>query len=192
MRSEGRGSVDPVTLGPIQMLVVSFEGSRFRGEILPELRRLKEHDIVRLVDLLVVTRDEGGDIQALQQSDLTPEEAREFGAIVGALIGLGAAGDVGAEAGARAGAAAMEHGVRLDDEAVWDVAERIPNGSSAAIALLEHRWAVPLRDAIHRASGLSVVDAWIHPADLVAIGLEATWPMSGLAGRPAPGGGQRG
>ncbi len=164
-----------MTFGPIQMLVVSFEGSQFRGEILPVLRRLREHDIVRLVDLLVVTRDESGDIQALQQSDLDADEAQEFGAIVGALIGLGAAGDAGARAGAKAGAAAMRHGVEFDDEAVWDVAERIPAGSSAAIALLEHRWAIPLRDGILRASGTSVVDAWIHPADLVAIGLEAGW-----------------
>jgi hypothetical protein len=117
-----------------------------------------------LVDLLVVSRDENGDIQALQRSDLMPDEARRFGA----LIGLGAAGDAGVEA---AGAAATEHGVRFDEEAVWDVAERIPIGSSAAIALLEHRWAIPLREAIVRANGTSLVDAWIHPADLVAIGL---------------------
>lgn len=158
------------------MLVVIFEGNEFRGEILPELRRLREHDIVRLIDLLVVGRDESGDISVLQRSDLTPLEAQQFGAVVGALIGLGAAGDAGAEAGAEAGAAAMEHGIQLDDDAVWDVAERIPVGSSAAVALLEHRWAIPLRDAIDRAGGASVVDEWIHPADLVAIGLEAARP----------------
>jgi uncharacterized membrane protein len=162
-----------MTFGPIQMLVVNFEGSQFRGEILPELRRLREHDIVRLIDLLVVTRDRSGDILATKKSDLTPAEAQQFGAIVGALIGLGAAGDAGAEAGAAAGAAVMERGVRFDNETVWDVAERIPKGSSAAIALLEHRWAIPLRDAIFRAGGTSVVDEWIHPADLVAIGLES-------------------
>jgi uncharacterized membrane protein len=165
-----------LSLGPVQMLVVIFEGNEFRGEILPELRRLREHDIVRLIDLLVVGRDESGDINVLQRSDLTPLEAQQFGAIVGALIGLGAAGDAGAQAGAAAGAAAMEHGIQLDDDAVWDVAERIPIGSSAAIALLEHRWVIPLRDAIYRAGGSSVVDEWIHPADLVAIGLEAAEP----------------
>lgn len=158
--------------GPIQILVVSFEGNRFRGEILPELQRLREHDIVRLVDLLVVGKDEDGNINSLQRSDLSPEEAREFGAIAGALIGLGVGGDAGAEAGSEAGAAAMTEGVHVDEEAVWDVADTIPNGSSAAIALLEHRWAIPLREAIARANGAALADTWVHPADLVAIGLE--------------------
>ena len=170
-------------LGPVQMLVVVFEGNQFRGEILPELRRLREHDIVRLIDLLVVARDDNGDINVLQRSDLTPLEAQQFGAAVGALIGLGAGGDAGAQAGAAAGAAVMEAGVQVDDDTVWDVAERIPIGSSAAIALLEHRWAIPLRDAIGRAGGASVVDEWVHPADLIAIGLEAA---EAYAAAPSP------
>ncbi len=171
------------TLGPIQMLVVTFDGVDFHSDILPELRRLRDHDIVRLVDLLFVAKDENGDFQALQQSDLTPEEAQQFGAVVGALIGLGAAGDAGAEAGAAAGAEALEKGMTLDDDLVWDISERIPHGSAAAIALLEHRWAIPLRDAIFRARGRSVEDAWIHPADLVAIGLEAAEQESAAARR---------
>jgi hypothetical protein len=50
------------------------------------------------------------------------------------------------------------------------LADAVPTGSSAAIALLEHRWAIPLRDAIAGAGGLTVSDAWFHPADLVAAG----------------------
>lgn len=169
--------------GPIQMLVVSFEGNQFRGEILPELKRLREHDIVRLVDLLVVAKAEDGTINSLQESDLSPEEAKEFGSIAGALIGLGAAGEVGAEAGAAAGAEAMSHGVGFDEEAVWDVADSIPNGSAAAIALLEHRWAIPLRDAIIRANGRALADTWVHPADLVAVGVEAA-EAGATGGRP--------
>jgi uncharacterized membrane protein len=163
---------ESMTLGPMQMLVVSFEGNRFRGEILPELRRLREHDIVRLIDLLVVARDLTGDVEVLQKSDLTPEEAQRFGAVVGTLIGLGAGGDAGARAGAEAGAAAFEHGVRVESETVWDIAGRIPVGSSAAIVLLEHRWAIPLRDAIGRAQGISIVDEWVGPEDLIAAGLD--------------------
>jgi uncharacterized membrane protein len=164
---------DSTNWGPIQMLVVNFEGDQLRGEILPELRRLRDRDIVRLIDLLVVVKGYGGDLQATQTSDLTPDEAREFGAVVGALIGLGAGGDAGAAAGAEAGAAAFADGMDLDSETVWDVAERIPIGGVAAIALIEHRWAIPLRDAIARAHGTSVVDEWVHPADLVGVGLEA-------------------
>ena len=67
----------------------------------------------------------------------------------------------------------MTEGAPVDEEAVWDVADTIPNGSTAGIALLEHRWAIPLREAIARANGTALADSWVHPADLVAIGLEA-------------------
>ena len=49
--------------------------------------------------------------------------------------------------------------------------EEIPNDSAAAIMLVEHRWAIPLRDAIVRAGGFPISDGFIHPLDLVAIGL---------------------
>ena len=166
--------------GPVQVLVVGFEDGRFTGEILDELRRLREHDIVRLVDLLFVTKDDAGNVLAVEHSDLTEEEAAELGAIAGALVGWGAGGEegleVGAEAGAQAGAAAAEEGMFRDEE-VWYIADAIPEGGSAAVALLEHRWAVPLRDAIRRAGGLQVADEWVHPRDLVAAGLRSAAPV---------------
>jgi hypothetical protein len=51
------------------------------------------------------------------------------------------------------------------------VLEDIPNDSAAALILLEHHWAVPLRDAIARAGGFRLSDGFISPFDLVAIGL---------------------
>jgi hypothetical protein len=57
------------------------------------------------------------------------------------------------------------------DEEAWDVLEDIPNDSAAALILLEHHWAVPLRDAIARAGGFRLSDGFISPLDLVEIGL---------------------
>ena len=74
--------------GPVQVLVVGFEGTSFNGEILPELQRLKALDIVRLVDLVVVSKDVEGEIVGVELSDLSDEQRMEFGAIAGALIGL--------------------------------------------------------------------------------------------------------
>jgi hypothetical protein len=51
------------------------------------------------------------------------------------------------------------------------VLEDIPNDSAAALLLVEHHWAVPLRDAIARAGGIRLSDGFISPLDLVAIGL---------------------
>ena len=59
-------------------------------------------------------------------------------------------------------------------DAVWSVADVVPPGSMAAVVLLEHRWAIPLRDAVRRAGGAALADAWIHPEDLVLYGVAAT------------------
>lgn len=157
-------------MGPVQLLVVGFEDGKFEGKILAELRRLREQEIIRLVDLLFVAKDEQGDVAKLEHSDLSDEEAIEFGALAGALLGFGADGEEGAEAGAVAGAAAAEDGSVLDGEDVWYLADAIPAGASAAIALIEHRWAIQLRDAIQEAGGESLADTWVHPEDLIAIG----------------------
>jgi len=163
-----------LTLGPVQMLIVGFTGDNFDGSIMKELDRLKEHDIVRLIDLLFVKKNEDGEIEVAQRSDLNPEEAEEFGAIIGALVGLGADGEEGAEYGALAGAAELQDGHVFDDDAVWYLGDAIPDGTAAAVALLEHRWAIPLRDKIAQAGGLTLSDAWVHVADLVAVGAVAS------------------
>ena len=160
-----------MAIGPVQMLIVGFDEPKFKGEVLEELKRLKDEDIIRLIDLAVVRKDDEGNIETLHTSDLSEDEAMEFGAYVGALIGLGAAGEEGAEAGALAGAEALADQQVFDDDQVWYVADAIPNGTAAGIALIEHRWAIPLRDAIARAGGIPLADEWIHATDLVGIGL---------------------
>jgi hypothetical protein len=73
-------------------------------------------------------------------------------------------------AGASLGAAVAVDGGLLGD-AAWSVADAVPPGSMAAVVPLEHRWAVPLRDAVRRAGGVALADAWIHPEDLVRYGI---------------------
>jgi uncharacterized membrane protein len=160
-------------LGPVQILVVGFEHGKFEGKALAELRRLREHDVVRLIDLLFVRKDGQGSIEKVEISDLPRGEMVELGALAGALLGLEAAGEEGAEAGGLAGAAGAEEGSSLDEEKVWYLADAIPPGSAAGIALLEHRWAIPLRDAIEEAGGETLLDSWLHPEDLAALGATA-------------------
>ena len=158
--------------GPVQILVVGFGGTDFKGEILEELRRLKERDIIRLIDLVAVAKDTQGEIVGIEISDLSPEESAEFGAIAGALIGLGMDGEEGAEAGMVAGAetAIESDGEFLGDEVLWSIADTIPMGTAAAVALVEHRWAIPLRDAIRNNGGVLLADSWVHPEDLIIAG----------------------
>jgi uncharacterized membrane protein len=161
-----------MAIGPVQLIVLGFEHPEFHGEIIAELERLRASDTVRVIDALAVHRDADGEIEVVHLSNLSKDEAIELGSKVGALIGLGIEGEEGVVAGAQAGAQAGAEGAGVfsDDEA-WDVIEEIPNDSCAALILLEHHWAVSLRDAIARAGGFRISDGFISPLDLVEIGL---------------------
>jgi uncharacterized membrane protein len=161
-----------MAIGPVQLIVLGFEHPEFHGEIVAELERLKESDTVRVIDALAVHKDADGEIEVAHLSNLTKDEAIELGSKVGALIGLGIEGEEGMHAGAQAGAEAAADGISVfSDEEAWDVIEDIPNDSAAALLLIEHHWAVPLRDAIARAGGRRISDGFISPLDLVGIGL---------------------
>jgi uncharacterized membrane protein len=160
-----------MAIGPVQLLVLGFSHPNFHGEIIAELERLKEMDAVRVIDALAVYKDANGEIEIEHLSNLSTEQAVELGSKIGALIGLGVDGEEGAERGAAAGAEAGAEGLEIFDEDAWDALEDIPNDSAAALVLLEHHWAVPLRDAIMRAGGFRLSDGFISPLDLVGIGL---------------------
>jgi uncharacterized membrane protein len=161
-----------MAIGPVQLIVVGFNHPEFHGEIIAELERLHDEQTVRVIDALAVHKDADGEIEVQHLSTLSKDEAIEVGSTIGALIGLGIEGDKGAEEGAILGAEAAADGVEVfSDEEAWDVLEEIPNDSAAALVLLEHHWAVPLRDAIARAGGFRVSDGFISPLDLVGIGL---------------------
>ena len=161
-----------MAIGPVQLIVLGFSHPNFHGEVIAELERLHDTGLVRVIDSIAVYKDADGELEMEHLSNLTQDEAIEVGSKIGALIGLGIAGEEGAEAGALAGAEeAAEEGINIFDGDEWDVLEDIPNDSAAALILLEHHWAVPLRDAIARAGGFRLSDGFISPLDLVGIGL---------------------
>ena len=162
-----------MAIGPVQLIVLGFNHPDFHGEVIAELERLHENGMVRVIDSIAVYKDADGDLEVEHLSNLTEQEAIELGSKIGALIGLGIEGEEGMVAGAEAGAAqAADEGINVFGDAdEWDVLEDIPNDSAAALILLEHHWAVPLRDAIARAGGFRVSDGFISPLDLVGIGL---------------------
>ena len=145
-----------MAIGPVQLIVLGFNRPDFHGEIIAELERLRESDTIRVIDSLAVYKDADGELEVEHLSNLSEQEAIELGSKIGALIGLGIDGEEGAEAGAIAGAEeAAEDGVNVfTEQEGWDVLEDIPNDSAAALVLIEHHWAVPLRNAIVRAGGL--------------------------------------
>ena len=132
-----------MAIGPVQLIVLGFSEPDFHGEIITELERLHDENTVRVIDALAVHKDADGEMEVQHLSNLSKDEAIEFGSKVAALIGLGIDGEEGMVAGAQAGAEAGADGISVfSDEEAWDVLEDIPNDSAAALILLEHHWAV--------------------------------------------------
>jgi hypothetical protein len=132
--------------GPVQVLVVGFEEPSFSGKVVAELTRLREAGVVRLVDVLLVRRDEDGSFDTLPPP---PGADPAFGAIAADI--LGGADDAPAEGEA------------------WSLADVVEPGSVAAVALIEHLWAGPLVDAIEAAGGRPLGELWLSAEDRVRI-----------------------
>ena len=149
--------------------MLGFEGSHFRGEIAPELSRLKREGIVRIIDLLLVKKDIGGAISVLTSSDLDWEEAVEFGEYAGALAGLVSGGFAGGKRGAMQGAAELMDGHLFNEDDRFALERRLPEDWSCALVLFEHLWVAPLYEAVWRSGGLEISNDWITPEQLIEV-----------------------
>lgn len=144
-------------MGPVQLLVLAVAGDGDGlAEIQAELDRLRAHDTIRLLDLVFVAKTEAGELRIAEPGDDDTPDAAPGRYIVPLLDGE---------------QADLTHLEGVDDAQLWDAAEAIPAGSAAAVALVEHRWASGLRDALDRAAGAAVIDAWVAPEDLASVGL---------------------
>jgi uncharacterized membrane protein len=150
-------------VGPIQIVVVGFENLTFEDELVPELRRLNGLDVIRLVDMVVVTKSESGELVRVPTGSLTDKEAERLGSIAELLVGLTDAQPATDDAGAES----TDLQAFLGDDGTWSVVDVIPTGEMCVVALIEHRWAIPLRESIHKTGGRTLADAWIHPDDPV-------------------------
>jgi uncharacterized membrane protein len=160
--------------GPIQVFVIGFEKFKETGKILAELRRVRKRGVIRVVDLLFVQKDKQGIVSnAMHLTDLSEAERLRLGAVAGGLIGLQAGGPEGAAVGAETGIEAVaERDFAMSRDQLQGLADSIPNGSAAAILVIEHHWATRLRGAIAEAGGVSLAQAMISPAALVMVGRE--------------------
>jgi uncharacterized membrane protein len=140
-------------MGPVQVLVVGFDQPTFSGEVLAELTRLREAGIVRLIDLLLVSRAEDGTLETL-----TPPDG------MGADLG-GLAVAVLSRPESEADPVSLAD-TDSDDVMAWSLADAIPPGSAAAVALIEHTWAGPLTASIRQAGGNALEETWLGPDNL--------------------------
>jgi hypothetical protein len=135
--------------GPVQVLVVGFDEPSFSGGVLEELTRLREAGVVRLIDVLLVRRDEAGTFDTLAPP---PGFDPGLGQVVADVLG---GGDGASDGEGRDG----------EEGAGWSLADVVEPGSVAAVALIEHTWAGPLVEAIGAAGGRPLGEAWLSPED---------------------------
>ena len=117
------------SVGPIEILVISFPGNEFNGDVAPALSELVQSGLIRVIDLVFVTKDAAGDVAALELSELDEATSAAFRPHVEEPNGM------------------------LSEEDIEDLGADLETNSSAAILLFEHVWATRFRDAVLDSGG---------------------------------------
>jgi uncharacterized membrane protein len=137
-----------MTLGPLEYTVIGFDGNRFNGEISKEIEKVVEKRIIRLVDVVAVTKDIDGEVSILEIDSKGDPRFAGFAPMMEDLMGL------------------------LTPEDIGTLADELPKNTSALILLFEHRWAEKIKDAITDAGGFLVARRLIPPEALEMVNAE--------------------
>ena len=159
-----------MSIGPIQAFVIAVaDNNLLEGRIADELAKLSDVGHIRIVDAVFVMREDD-DVAVLKVSDLDDAQRAELRSAVGALVGLGVAGGEGALVGAALGATIDADAPTAAESIAKGLIDDLPDGSSALVLVIEHLWAIPLRDAVRDAGGLVVAHRSLTAEDLMAFG----------------------
>ena len=116
--------------GPIEIIVVVFEGYQFTGEILPELKRLVDTGTITIIDGVFVRKDADGSITSQELDELTDDQNAR--ALIDVLERVDAL---------------------VSDEDIAELANEMEPGTAAALLAFEHTWAKPFQAAIVASGG---------------------------------------
>jgi hypothetical protein len=136
-------------LGPISYLVVEFPGSKMTGEGFPILLDLVDKGVIRILDLMFITRDADGSTRVVDLSDIDRDGQMDLAVFDGASSGM------------------------LDQSDADDAGAVIAPGSSAGILIFENRWAISFVQALRRGEAELVAAGYIPQQDIIAA-LDAT------------------
>ena len=135
-------------IGPLEYVVIGYEDDHFTNEILPKLNAIQASDMIRVVDLLFVSKAADSTMTIREISELSEEEQQPFGSMMEDLGGLFTAQDV------------------------ENLAAAIPVGTSAVVVLLEHTWTLGLADAVRKAGGVLFTGGLVTPEALAQVTTE--------------------
>ncbi len=159
--------------GPIQFSIIAFDREDIAGTLIDKIQDVRVSGVIRLIDFLFINKGRNGIIKEYQTTDMTPEERQEWGAVVGALIGLGAGGEEGMEKGAAVGeymVSQNDFGLLAEDLKLV-LEEDLEPGMSAMVVLFEHAWAIPLKQTIVDNGGVLLAQGLVSPIDLINVGI---------------------
>lgn len=137
-----------MTLGPLEYIVIGFEGNRFNGEIAKEIEAVVESRAIRIVDLVFVTKDIDDEVAVVEIDNRDDERFAGFAPLLADLMGL------------------------LTPEDISQLADELPTNTSALIVLFEHRWAEGVKKAIIGAGGFLISRSTIAPELLEIVNTE--------------------
>lgn len=126
-------------MGPVDWLVVRFPGNKFTGKIAPEMRRLEDTGIVRVIDLVFIRKDAEGNVETFEIGDLGGEDENAYQTFSGGL----------------------DEWLTQDD--IDSIGSDMPNNSSAGAILFENLWAIRLKEAMLDAGGELVAQGRVSP-----------------------------
>jgi uncharacterized membrane protein len=157
-----------MTLGPVQLVVLRFDDAALPHELINQLHRWRADGTIRLVDAVFVAKNDQGDLVKIRDCRFSPEDAVLRGLLSSTLFEpRDERRRRSAELGALA-ADAGEFGLNRDD--IDQIADLIPRNSAAALVLLEHLWAIDLKERVIQANGTVIAHGWITPSTLTANG----------------------
>jgi len=116
-------------IGPVELAVIEFPGSKFNGQIVPAIADLVNDGIVTILDVAFVMKDDDGNVAGFELADLDDDDAAPFEDLDGEVSGM------------------------LSDDDLMLAGEALSPGSSAALIVWENTWARRVVGAIADAGG---------------------------------------
>jgi len=113
-----------MALGPIDFLALEFPGNKFKGEIIPALLELVEAGIIRIIDLVVIAKDQDGSVFVRELNELDPDTIRVFDPLKIEVTSMITRNDVDG------------------------IAAVLANNSTAGLLLFENLWALKTKQAM--------------------------------------------
>ena len=131
-----------MSIGPVEYIAIAFPGNKFSGEIIPAIKQLQDNGTIRVLDLVIITKDGEGNVAAIELAEASPETQATFAAL------------------------GVENKNLLGEEDFEDIGSALDPNSTAALMIWENAWAAEFAKSLRNADGILIANGRI-PAALV-------------------------